>query len=214
MSATTVHLVRHGEVHNPDGILYGRMAGFHLSERGHEMAQRVAAALADREVVHLVSSPLERARQTAEPLAGRLGLEVQTDPRIVEAGSRLEGLRLAGATRVLRTPAAWRHLWNPVRPSWAEPYAEVVARMSRAVDDARDAARGHEAVLVSHQMPIWATALHLQGRRLMHDPRRRRCALCSITSLEFDGDVLTSLTYSEPAADLLPVPGARVRRPD
>ena len=212
MSVTTVHLVRHGEVLNPDGILYGRLAGFPLSERGHEMAERVADALAGRDVTHVVASPLERARQTAEPLARRLGLELRTDPRIVEAASRLEGLRLAGATRVLRTPAAWRHLWNPLRPSWGEPYEEVVARMRSAVDDARAAAREHEAVLVSHQLPIWATRLRLEGRPLVHDPRRRRCTLCSITSLEFDGDRLSAVKYSEPAADLLPVGAASRRR--
>lgn len=212
MSATTVHLLRHGEVHNPDGILYGHLEGFPLSRTGHEMAQRAADALADRDVVHLVASPLERARQTADPLARRLGLDVRIDPRVGEAGSRLEGLRLAGAERVLRTPAAWRHLWNPFRPSWGEPYVEVVARMRSAVEDARDAARGHEAVLVSHQLPIWTTALHLQGRPLVHHPRRRRCTLASITSLEFAGDELTSLTYSEPAADLLvPRPGGTRR---
>ena len=205
---TTVHLVRHGEVLNPDGILYGRLDGFPLSDRGHTMAGRVAEALAGRDVTHLLSSPLERTRQTAEPLARRLGLDVQVEPRIIEAASRLEGLRLAGAQRVLRTPVAWRHLWNPVRPSWGEAYQDVVARVLSAVDDARDAARGHEAVLVSHQLPIWATRLRLEGRSLVHDPRRRRCSLCSVTSLQYDGDRLTSITYSEPAADLLP-PGRR-----
>ena len=204
MTVTTVHLVRHGEVHNPDGILYGRLEGFTLSERGHRMADRVGEALAGRGVTHLVSSPLERARQTAAPLAGRLGLEVVPEPRVTEAGSRLEGLRLAGAQRVLRTPAAWRHLWNPLRPSWGEPYGEVVARVLAAVDDARAAARGHEAVVVSHQLPIWATRLHLERRSLVHDPRRRQCSLCSVTSLVYDGDRLTAVGYSEPAADLLP----------
>ncbi len=202
MSTTTVHLVRHGEVQNPDGILYGRLAGFPLSERGHRMAERVVDALSDRPVTHVVASPLERARQTAQPLARRIGLEVQPEPRVVEAGSRLEGLRLAGAKRVFRTPVAWRHLWNPVRPSWGEPYEEVVARMTAAVDDARAAARGHEAVIVTHQLPIWALRLRLEGRRLVHDPRRRQCSLCSITSLQFDDDLLTAVTYSEPAADL------------
>ena len=207
MPATTVHLVRHGEVHNPDGILYGRLEGFALSERGQRMAERVAAALAGRDVTHLVASPLERTLQTAAPLAQRLGLEVHHDERVVEAGSRLEGLRLAGARRVLRTPAAWRHLWNPVRPSWGESYHEVVERVLAAIDDARSAAYGHEAVVVSHQLPIWATRLHLEGRSLVHDPRRRQCGLSSITSLQFDGVRVTSVAYSEPAADLVPARG-------
>jgi broad specificity phosphatase PhoE len=204
---TTVHLVRHGEVHNPDGVLYGRLEGFLLSDRGHEMAARVADALGGRDVVHLVSSPLERTRQTAGPLAERRGLTVTLDQRTIEASSRLQGMRLAGARNVLRTPSGWRHLWNPVRPSWGEPYAAVVARMLLAVDAARDAARGHEAVLVSHQLPIWLTRLHVEGRRLLHDPRRRACSLASVTSLHFAGDHVVRIDYSEPAADLLP--GAR-----
>lgn len=202
-AATTVHLVRHGEVHNPDGILYGRLPGFPLSELGHVMADRVADSLAGRDIRHLRSSPLDRARQTADPIAGRLGLDVVLDVHAVEAGSRLEGRRLAGGRGVLRTPSAWRHLWNPLRPSWGEPYAAVVSRTLLAVAAARDAARGHEAVVVSHQLPIWATRLHLEGRRALHDPRRRQCSLCSVTSLHFEGDHVVATSYAEPAADLL-----------
>jgi broad specificity phosphatase PhoE len=77
--------------------------------------------------------------------------------------------------------------------------------MLAAVYDARDAARGHEAVIVSHQLPIWITRLSLEKRSFLHDPRKRQCTLCSLTSLEFDGDSLTSVRYSEPAGDLIPV---------
>lgn len=206
---TTVHLVRHGEVHNPDKVLYGRLTGFPLSDLGHAMAGRVVEALGERDIRSLISSPLERTRQTAQPLAERLRLDVVLDERAVEAGSRLEGRRLVGGRGVLRTPSAWRHLWNPARPSWGEPYGEVAARMLSAVAAARDAARGHEAILVSHQLPIWATRLHAQGQRLLHDPRRRQCSLCSITSLTFEGDRVVQVDYSEPAADLLPVRGRR-----
>jgi len=202
---TVVHLLRHGEVHNPDGVLYGRLDGFPLSELGHAMARRVADVLAGRDVRHLRASPLERARQTARPLADRFGLEVVVDERLVEAGSKLEGRRLVGGRGVLRDPGAWWHLRNPVQPSWGEPYTAVVARMLEAVRAARDSARGHEAVLVSHQLPIWATRLRLEGRSLVHDPRRRRCTLCSVTSLRFQGEHLLTIEYSEPAGDLLPV---------
>lgn len=209
---TVVHLVRHGEVHNPDGVLYGRLDGFGLSELGHRMAERVAGALAGADVTHLRVSPLERTRQTAQPLAARLGLEPVADARVVEAGSHLEGSRLAGGHGVIRSPAAWRHLWNPLRPSWGEPYREVLARMLDAVADVRAAARGHEAVVVSHQLPIWAARRHAEHRSLVHDPRRRQCALCSVTSLHFDADRVVRVDYSEPAADLLPVRAAG-RRP-
>ncbi|MDN5895744.1 MAG: histidine phosphatase family protein, partial [Nocardioides sp.] len=58
---TSVHLLRHGEVHNPQGVLYGRMPGYHLSDRGREMAEVVAGAIRTRDVTHLRVSPLERA---------------------------------------------------------------------------------------------------------------------------------------------------------
>lgn len=202
---TVVHLLRHGEVHNPSGVLYGRRPGYHLSDLGQKMAQRVADSIGDRDITHLVSSPLERAQETAAPLAGARGLEVVTDSRVIESSNVFEGETFGMGTGALKNPKAWRHLWNPFKPSWGEPYKQVAARMMAAVYDARDAARGHEAVVVSHQLPIWTTRLHVEGRAFLHDPRRRQCTLCSLTSLTFDGDQLTTLRYSEPAADLIPV---------
>ncbi len=201
---TTVHLLRHGEVHNPSGVLYGRRDGFHLSELGAQMAQRVADAVADRDIVHVVASPLERAQETAAPLAAALGVEVSTDPRVIESTNVFEGETFGVGDGVLRKPRAWRHLWNPFKPSWGEPYKDVVARMMAAVYDARGAAAGHEAVVVSHQLPIWITRLHVERRSFLHDPRKRQCTLCSLTSLTFVDGELTTLRYSEPAADLLP----------
>lgn len=206
---TVVHLLRHGEVHNPSGILYGRRPGFHLSDLGGAMAQRVADSVAHRDITHVVSSPLERAQETAAPLAAARGVEIATDPRVIESTNVFEGERFAGGSGVLRQPRAWVHLWNPFRPSWGEPYKDVVARMLAGVYDARDAALGHEAVIVSHQLPIWVTRLHLEGRSFLHDPRRRQCTLCSLTSLTFDGDRLTTVSYSEPAADMLPLKDRR-----
>jgi broad specificity phosphatase PhoE len=201
---TVVHLLRHGEVHNPEGVLYGRRDGFHLSELGQRMARRVADALADRDITHLRSSPLERAQETAAPTAAVHGLEVVTDVRVVESTNIFEGARFS-ADNVLRKPSAWRHLWNPWKPSWGEPYKEVVARVMSAVHDARVAATGHEAVIVSHQLPIWITRLHVEHRSFLHDPRRRQCTLCSLTSFHFVGDKITQVSYSEPAGDLIPV---------
>ncbi|RYP87971.1 histidine phosphatase family protein [Nocardioides guangzhouensis] len=201
---TTVHLLRHGEVHNPEGVLYGRRDGYHLSERGSEMARVVAEAIKDRDITHLFSSPLERAQETARPLAEARGLAISTDERVIESTNIFEGSRFAGGQNALRSPSTWRHLWNPWKPSWGEPYKEVVARMKAAVDDARDAARGHEAVVVSHQLPIWITRLAAEKRSFLHDPRKRQCTLCSLTSFNFTGDTLTSIAYSEPAGHLIP----------
>ena len=202
---TIVHLVRHGEVHNPEGVLYGRRDGFHLSDLGNRMAEKAAASLQDRDIVHLVSSPLERARETAAPLALARGLEPVLDDRVIESWSKFEGETFGGGRNPLKHPSRWRHLWNPFKPSWGEPYDDIVKRMTAAVADARVRAEGHEAVVVSHQLPIWTTRLHVERRSFVHDPRNRQCTLCSVTSLHFVGDTITQVSYSEPAGDLIPV---------
>ena len=202
---TTVHLLRHGEVHNPSGILYGRRSGYLLSDRGHAMAQRVADTINDRDITYMVASPLERAQQTGQPLATALGLPLHTDERVIESSNKFEGQTFGAGGGVLRKPSAWRHLWNPWRPSWGEPYKQVVSRMVEAVNDARRAAEGHEAVVVSHQLPIWMTRLYAERRSYVHDPRTRQCTLCSLTSFTFEGERLLTITYSEPAGDLIPV---------
>ncbi|MHB1067838.1 MAG: histidine phosphatase family protein [Candidatus Nanopelagicales bacterium] len=201
---TVVHLLRHGEVFNPEGVLYGRLPGFNLSDLGVQMAARAADALAGHDVSLVVSSPMERAQQTAAPIAERHGLGVQLDPRLVEADNVFEGQRVSVGDGILRQPRAWRHLWNPFRPSWGEPYEVVAERMHAAIEGARDQARGRAAVLVSHQLPIWIARLHAEQRRLWHDPRRRQCTLASVTSLEFEGDRLAAISYTEPSRDLLP----------
>jgi broad specificity phosphatase PhoE len=206
---TLVHLLRHGEVHNPTGVLYGRLPDFHLSALGQQMASRVARTIGHRDITRVVASPLDRAQETAGPTARALGLEVLTDDRVIESANVFEGQRFSVGDSILKHPEGWVHLWNPFRPSWGEPYKEVVARMMAAVHDARDAARGHEAVIVSHQLPVWITRLHVERRSYLHDPRGRQCTLCSLTTLVFDGDRLASLRYSEPAADLIPVKDRR-----
>ncbi|HEU4567396.1 MAG TPA: histidine phosphatase family protein [Marmoricola sp.] len=201
---TTVHLLRHGEVHNPQGILYGRSSGFHLSDLGNRMAQRVADRIGDRDIVRIVSSPLERAQETAAPLATRLGLEVVLDDRVLESSNIFEGRPFSLRSGIFGRPSTWRHLWNPFRPSWGEPYRDIAQRMWAAVEDARDEAKGHETVVVSHQLPIWVTRLFAERRRFLHDPRRRQCTLCSLTSFTFDDGRLVTISYSEPAGDLVP----------
>jgi len=199
MTLTVVHLVRHGEVHNPDGLLYGRLPGFHLSERGEKQATAVAAALAARDVTAVLASSLERAQQTAAPIAAAHGLEVITEDGLIEAGNLFEGTRVGLGDGVLRNPRNWWKLRNPLRPSWGEPYGEIVTRMLAAVHRGAALAEGHEAVCVSHQLPIWTLRRHLLGQRLWHDPRRRECALGSLTSLDFVDGQFAGLNYSEPA---------------
>jgi broad specificity phosphatase PhoE len=202
---TVVHLLRHGEVYNPQGILYGRAPGFVLSDRGQAMAERVAERIGDRDITHIVSSPLERAQQTAAPLARVRGVTPVLDERVIESTNVFEGKRFTVGESLIRRPSIWRHLVNPFRPSWGEPYTEVADRMWAAVEDARREAEGHEALIVSHQLPIWICRLRAEGRRFFHDPRRRQCTLCSVTSLTFDGDRLQTISYAEPAGDLIPI---------
>ena len=151
MSRTVVHLLRHGEVFNPEGVLYGRLPGYVLSDLGHEMAGRAATALAGNDITAVISSPMERAQQTAAPMAAAHSLEISIDDNLIEAENIFEGQRVSVGDGVLKQPRTWRHLWNPFKPSWGEPYDVVAARMHRGIDAAREQARGHEAVLVSHQ---------------------------------------------------------------
>jgi broad specificity phosphatase PhoE len=198
----TVHLVRHGEVENPGRVLYGRLPGFRLSALGERQAQAAADWLAGRDIGYLVSSPLERAQQTAAPLAAALGLDVAVDERLIEASNHLEGRHVAGGKGLFTDPSNWKYFRNPFRPSWGEPYVEIAQRVLAAARDARDAAGPRDAACVTHQLPIVCARRFVNGQRLFHDPRRRQCALASVTSFTFDGEQIVRVEYHEPAAAL------------
>jgi broad specificity phosphatase PhoE len=201
---TVVHLLRHGLVENPSGVLYGRLPDFHLSTVGKAMAEKVADHLAGGDIGYLAASPLERAGETAAPLAATLGLPVVTDERLIEPTNVFEGTRFSVGDGVLRRPRYWPAVRNPFQPSWGEPYLDIAHRMLGAVYSAVHAAAGHEAVLVSHQLPIWTLRRYLEGRRLWHNPSKRQCGLASLTSLHFEDGVFRRLRYSEPAGDIVP----------
>jgi len=196
---TRVHVMRHGEVHNPNGILYGRLPGFHLSDKGRAQAEAVADMLAGRDIVAVVASPLQRAQETAAPIAATNNLPVETDPDLIESANFFEGRPVGPGDGAWRDPRFWWQLRNPFRPSWGEPYGEIADRMSTAVDKARARAAGHEVVCVSHQLPVWTLRLHVTGQRLWHDPRKRECGLASLTTLVYEGDCLVDVEYSQPA---------------
>lgn len=198
MTQTTVHLLRHGEVHNPTKVLYGRLPGFRLSERGLEQAEVAARFLTGLDIVAVIASPLERAQQTAKPIAAEYGLEIQTDPRIIESANQFEGGVVEPGPGILRHPQHWSKLRNPFKPSWGEPYEKVAARMLAAVADAREAFRAHEVVLVSHQLPVFVTRRAAEMRPMWHRPDRRQCALASVTSLVYKNDELAYVRYCEP----------------
>ncbi len=196
---TIVHVLRHGEVHNPNGILYGRLPGFGLSVTGRAQAGAVARALADHDLALVIASPLQRAQETAQPIADAHGIAIRTDENLIEAGNTFEGLRVSVGDGALRKPRHWWKLRDPFTPSWGEPYLQIAHRMLAAVNKARVEASGREVVLVSHQLPVWTLRRFLQGQRLWHDPRSRQCSLASLTSLVYEGDTLVDIVYSEPA---------------
>jgi len=203
MTRTVVHMVRHGEVYNPDKILYGRLPGFVLSPLGHQMAKAAAQTLAGEDITLVVASPLERAQQSAEPVAAQFGLSVGVDERLIESANWFEGKRVSVGAGALRDPRNWWLLRDPFTPSWGEPYTAVAERMFAALHAARVAAEGHEAVCVSHQLPIWILRRYVERKRLWHDPRRRQCALASLTSFHFEDAKVVGIGYTEPAAHLI-----------
>ena len=207
LDEVVVHLVRHGEVDNPDGVLYGRLPHFGLTERGVAMAQRIAEHVADWPLTHLESSPLERARQTLAPIAARFPqLEPATQPLVIEAANDFEGQVFGRGNKALKNPKNWWKLRNPLVPSWGEPFTEIAERMRLAITTAATAAGpGGQALIVSHQLPIWIARLDAEGRRLPHDPRKRECTLASITSMHLSQGRVVRVSYSEPAKDLIPV---------
>ncbi|MFY9263371.1 MAG: histidine phosphatase family protein [Actinomycetaceae bacterium] len=203
MELTTVHLVRHGEVDNPEGILYGQRPGFHLTELGHTMAQGLAETFATHDIRTVITSPLERAQETGAPTAEVFGLTIRTDERVIEADNNFEGLDVNKNRLILAHPKFWRWYSNPLTPSWGEPYTDIIKRMSAAISQALTEAQGGEAVIVSHQLPIWTMRRFIEGKPLAHDPRKRECSLCSVTSLTFADRQLISLKYWEPVGHLL-----------
>ncbi|WP_173137890.1 histidine phosphatase family protein [Kibdelosporangium persicum] len=192
-------MLRHGEVHNPTGVLYGRLPGYGLSDLGRRQALTVAEHLKDRDITHVVASPLQRAQETARPIVDSHQLELATDERLIESDNVFEGQKVSVGAGALSSPKHWRHLTNPFLPSWGEPYLQIAHRMLGAAHRARAAAVEHEAVCVSHQLPIWTLRRFLEGKRMWHDPRNRECSLASLTSLEFDDERLVRIVYTEPA---------------
>jgi broad specificity phosphatase PhoE len=196
-------------VENPGGVLYGRLPDYHLSELGRAMAAKTAEFLADRDVAHLRCSPLERAQESMEPIAAIYPIPVTIDGRVIEAENRLEGQHVSLGGPALRNPRNWWLFRNPTIPTWGEPYREIVVRMRLAMRDAAQAAEGHEAIVVSHQLPIWMARCDAEGRRLVHDPRRRECALSSVTSFSYVDGRVTSVSYTSPAKELIPTTASK-----
>jgi broad specificity phosphatase PhoE len=200
---TTIHLVRHGHVENPDRVLYGRLPGFSLSARGREQAELLKRHFAPVPLAGVLASPLERAQQTAAAIAEPHGLQVEPDERLIEASSLFEGVAGNMAWYLLRHPGTWWKLRDVRTPSWGERNVDLAERVLAAVTAARERFPGQQVVLVSHQAPIWVARLAYERKPLGHWPGRRQCSLASVTTLELGSDQLLRLTYAEPAAAAL-----------
>ena len=195
--AQTIHFVRHGEVHNPEKILYGLQPGWRLSDRGNEMAAVIGDWSTKLDLGAIHSSPLQRAQETVAPIIAKHKLSLTTDKNLIEASNIFEGKKFELGSGVLRHPSSWRYLYNPWKPSWGEPYDQLISRMLKGLFAARDAADGKDAICVSHQLPIWILRSAVEGRRLLHDPRKRECTLASVTSFELDSEgMISSVSYS------------------
>lgn len=197
--------MRHAEVHNPDRILYGRLPNFELSTRGQEMAQHTAdflreqSAQSGRRIGALYASPLTRTQQSAAPIAAFTGLTPNLDERLIEPANAFEGTRLRGPAGALRNPKNWAKLRNPLKPSWGEPFRSIAQRMVDAMEAAHVDTPEGDIVMVSHQLPIWMATRSLAGQWLAHDPRKRRCALASVTTFERRGDRWVEVEYADPS---------------
>ena len=204
MPAQRIHLVRHGEVYNPSGVLYGRLPNFHLSDTGKLMAEAAALELksAGFDIKGVFSSPLVRAQESAKPIEALFGLDAKTNEDLIEPWNVFEGRKLSVKAVAVR-PHWWWHFRNPARPAWGESFIDIIARMNQAMIDASDSVKSGDVVLVTHQLPIWVMHLHAAGEKLMHDPRKRRCSLSSITSFELVDGKLTEISYLEPHPDQL-----------
>ena len=207
MQPTIVHACRHGQVLNPDHVLYGRLSGYGLSDLGRAMAERLADHFADVPLDALFVSPLQRAQETLAPIAARHPhLPITVDERVTEAENVFQGRNFGRFNQKLLLPRnAWQ-LRNPFRPSWGEPFTEVAARMRAALRDmAASVPAGGQALVVSHQLPIYIARLDAEGRGYLHNPANRECKQASVTSFHYVDGRVVAVEYSEPAADLYPV---------
>jgi broad specificity phosphatase PhoE len=203
MPAKRIHLVRHGEVHNPGGVLYGRLPNFHLSDTGHKMAKEAAVQLKSMgaNVTAIYMSPLVRAQESAKPIEELFGIDGKTNENLIEPYNVFEGRKLS-VKAIATKPHWWWHFRNPAKPAWGESFTSIIERMHSAIIQAADSVLEGDVVLVTHQLPIWVMHLSTNGKKLMHDPRKRRCALSSITTFEIHDGKLVEVGYLDPASNL------------
>lgn len=197
VSAERVHLVRHGEVNNPGGVLYERLPNFGLTEYGRTLAESAVRHVPLDTISALVVSPLQRARESMAPWESATGMTATIDERVIEPWNEFRGLRMNGGRELLSRPDLWKFLANPLRPSWGEPYREIAQRMLAAMRYAVDSVDGGDVVIVSHQLAIWMVQRAMSDKSLAHLPGTRRCSLSSVTSFQVHPADFVEYDYRE-----------------
>ncbi|CAN5705349.1 histidine phosphatase family protein [soil metagenome] len=193
----SVHLVRHGLVENPSGVVYGRLPGYNLSALGVRQAKAAAERLRDAPVGAIWASPLERAQETAQEIAVHHDVEVVTDDRLIESQTTFEGV--ARTLAAMLSARRWWLLRNPMKPTWGESFTEIRARMVAAIEDALPTAGGKDLVVVSHQTPIMVARLALGRSNLPPWLAREPCTTGSISTFELQQGAVVSSEYFAPA---------------
>jgi probable phosphoglycerate mutase len=193
---TTIVLVRHGQTPSTGSVLPGRAPGLHLSETGHQQARRAAERLVGLSgLAAIYHSPLERARETAAPIATALDMRSRVERGLIECdfgdwtGQRLDRLaKLPEWTSVQRTPSTFRF------PN-GESFADMQHRMVTTLERLRDRHRGQTVICVSHADPIKAAVAHAMG---VHLDLFQRIVIstCSVSVLAWHGGGPVSLTVN------------------
>lgn len=215
MTATTIHFVRHGKVHNPGHVLYERLPDFHLSDVGRRMAEAtadyIAASPQMNTVAAVYSSPLDRTRETAGAILDALNsvraargeepLELRTDERVIEAANEFRGKRIGHGDGALWRPENLKLIRNLYKPTWGESYRHIAARVKNFADEKVDEWAGRQIIVVSHESPIWSYRHLLETGHPEHWMFLRKTALASVTSVTYDSDShrVLSITYVDPA---------------
>jgi broad specificity phosphatase PhoE len=200
---TPVYLVRHCDVENPAGVLYGHLPGFGLSARGVRQAHALGRFFAATQVRQIYTSPLERAQQTAHIIASYLdGVAVTTTPELVEAqfGRYLQGVKPRDV--VWRRPLWLVHMIRPGLLRRDETVPQMAARVREPIDRLLRDQPGAGGICVSHGDPIQAYWVEAEGRSpfALH---RLQCAKGGMLELEYEADRLVAKTYRPPMeADL------------
>ena len=168
---TTFHLVRHAAHDRVGSVLCGRMPGVSLGELGREQARRLSARFAAEAVAAIHSSPLERARETAEPIAARLGQSVAVNEGLTEIDFGAWSGRGFGDLDGDPAWAAWNGARAMNRPPGGESMLEAQTRIVRAIEALHEAHRDGAVVLVSHSDVIKAALLYHLGLPVEAWPR-------------------------------------------